>query len=160
VCFSKVFWGDQPVRPKVGVKKLLFKILFSHVKSEFFDRKSYYAQKLGEITHLPWKYIKKWHFEVIFNWNYSQKHSKIQELYMRCESFYLYCYKILHFYHAFPTSSRRGVGKTSDLGTLAPFTIRGLGKNPWEGFLPCYKFSFWFRGRYTCNVNFLALGGG
>jgi len=29
-------------------------------------------------------------------------------------------------------------------------------------FLPipiCYKFWFWFRGRYTCNVNFLALEG-
>jgi len=43
-------------------------------------------------------------------------------------------------------------------------TIRGLGKNPWGwGFMPipiCYKCLFWFRGRYTCNVNFLALGGG
>jgi len=41
-------------------------------------------------------------------------------------------------------------------------TIRGLGKNHVGGGLPipiCYKFLFWFRGRYTCNVNFLALGG-
>jgi len=39
----------------------------------------------------------------------------------------------------------------------------GWGKILGGGVLPipiCYKFWFWFRGRYTCNVNFLALGGG
>jgi len=37
------------------------------------------------------------------------------------------------------------------------------GEKSLGGFLPipiCYKFWFWFRGRYTCNVNFWALGGG
>jgi len=43
--------------------------------------------------------------------------------------------------------SRLNVGWGKILGGILPLHI-------------CYKFWFWFRGRYTCNVNFLALGRG